>query len=87
MSDILFKNARIIDPVRNIDTKGDLGVSEGRIADCGKLKNPEIIDLEGKVLICICFIDMVNDRLTKCLKTFVFGQNNRADSYDTEYTL
>ena len=50
MSDILFKNARIIDPVRNIDTKGDLGVSEGRIADCGKLKNPEIIDLEGKVL-------------------------------------
>ena len=50
MSDILFKNARIIDPARNIDTKGDLGVSEGRIADCGKLKNPEVIDLEGKVL-------------------------------------
>ena len=50
MSDILFKNARIIDPVRNIDTKGDLGVSDGRIADCGKLKNPEVIDLAGKVL-------------------------------------
>ena len=50
MSDILFKNARIIDPARNIDTKGDLGVSDGRIADCGKLKNPDVIDLEGKVL-------------------------------------
>ncbi|MBR2631803.1 MAG: dihydroorotase [Lentisphaeria bacterium] len=50
MSDILFKNARIIDADRNIDTIGDLGVSGGVIADCGKLKNPEVIDLTGKVL-------------------------------------
>ena len=50
MSDILFKNARIIDAQRNIDTIGDLGVSDGVIADCGKLKNPEVIDLTGKVL-------------------------------------
>ena len=50
MSDILFKNARIIDAQRNIDTIGDLGVSGGVIDDCGKLKNPEVIDLTGKVL-------------------------------------
>ena len=50
MSDILFKNARIIDPERSIDTVGDLGVSNGVITDCGKLSNPEVIDLSGKVL-------------------------------------
>lgn len=50
MSEILFKNARIIDPDRKIDTKGDLGVADGVITDCGKLKNPEIVDLSGKVL-------------------------------------
>ena len=50
MSEILFKNARIIDPGRNIDTKGDIGVADGVITDCGKLKNPEVVDLTGKVL-------------------------------------
>ena len=40
MSEILFKNARIIDPARNIDTIGDLGVADEVITDCGKLKNP-----------------------------------------------
>ena len=50
MSDLLFKNARIIDPERSIDTVGDLGVSNGVITDCGKLSKPEVIDLSGKVL-------------------------------------
>ena len=52
MSEILFKNARIIDAQRNIDTIGDLGVSDGVITDCGKLKNPEVVDLTGKVISC-----------------------------------
>ena len=50
MKDILLKNARVIDPARNIDTKGDIGVSEGIIVEPAALKSPEVIDLEGKIL-------------------------------------
>ena len=50
MKEYLFRNARIIDPGRNIDSIGDLGVSDGRIAATEKLKAPEVMDLKGKVL-------------------------------------
>ncbi len=50
MKNYIFKNARIIDPARNIDVKGDLGVVDGRIVDAAEVRSPEIIDLEGKVL-------------------------------------
>ena len=49
MKEYLLKNCRLIDPVRNLDTRADLGVAEGRMADPGKLKNPEVIDLAGKI--------------------------------------
>ena len=57
MSEILFKNARIIDPVRQIDAVDSLGVADGVIVAPGKLKHPEVIDLTGKVL-CPGFIDL-----------------------------
>ena len=50
MSELLLKNARIIDPVRNIDEIGDLAVADGVIVEASELKNPEVIDLTGKVL-------------------------------------
>ncbi len=50
MSEYIFKNARVIDPLRKIDSKGDIGVAAGRIAEPATLKNPQIIDLEGKTL-------------------------------------
>ena len=50
MKEYIFKNARVIDPLRNIDTRGDIGVADGRIAEPAALKNPQIIDLDGKTL-------------------------------------
>ncbi|MBE6375798.1 MAG: dihydroorotase [Lentisphaerae bacterium] len=50
MSELLFKNARIIDPARNIDQIGDIAVADGVIVDPGKLNSPEVIDLTGKIL-------------------------------------
>ncbi len=50
MKDLLFKNARIIDPVRNVDAKGDLGVSNGLIVEASEVKDATVIDLSGKVL-------------------------------------
>ena len=50
MSELLLKNARIIDPARNIDQVGDLGIADGVIVDVAELKSPEVIDLTGKVL-------------------------------------
>ena len=50
MKDIILKNARVIDPVRNIDSVGDIAVSEGVIIEAAQAKNPEIYDLSGKVL-------------------------------------
>lgn len=46
----IFKGARVIDPVRGIDAVMDIGVSDGLIADPGKIVNPEVIDLAGKIL-------------------------------------
>ncbi|MBR2625498.1 MAG: dihydroorotase [Lentisphaeria bacterium] len=50
MSELLLKNARIIDPARNIDQIGDIAVADGVIVDPGKLNSPEVIDLTGKIL-------------------------------------
>ncbi len=50
MKDILFKNARIIDPARGIDSVGDLAVSRGRIVEKTQVADPEVIDLTAKVL-------------------------------------
>ena len=50
MKEILFKNARVIDPARNLDAVGDVGIAEGKFAAPGALKSPEVIDLTGKVL-------------------------------------
>ena len=50
MSELLLKNARIIDPARNIDQLGNIAVANGKIVEETDLKNPEIIDLSGKVL-------------------------------------
>ena len=47
---LILKNARIIDPDRNIDTIGDIGVENAVIADPGKVSNAKVIDLSGKVL-------------------------------------
>ncbi|MBC8317688.1 MAG: dihydroorotase [Desulfobulbaceae bacterium] len=55
---ILFQNCRIIDPANNIDTAGDMILSEGRITAVGKagslkLQSSEgiIFDLDGKWLV------------------------------------
>ena len=57
MNELLLKNAHIIDPARNIDEVGDIAVADGVIVDISELKNPEVIDLSGKVL-CPGFIDV-----------------------------
>ena len=50
MSEILFRNARIVDPVRSMDEIGDVAVAGGIFVEPGSLKSPEVIDLSGKVL-------------------------------------
>ncbi len=50
MKNLLFKNARIIDPGRGIDSRGDLGVADGVIVDAAEVRNPQVFDLDGKVL-------------------------------------
>ena len=50
MKEILFKNARVIDPARGLDAVGDVGVSGGKFAAPEALKSPEVVDLTGKVL-------------------------------------
>ena len=51
MNGYILKNARVIDPGRNIDAVGDIGVNaEGLFAEPASIKNPEIMDLTGKVL-------------------------------------
>lgn len=46
----IFENARVIDPVQNLDTVTDLAVADGRIVDPAHVKYAERIDLKGKVL-------------------------------------
>jgi len=57
MKELLLKNARIIDPARNIDEMGCIGIAEGKIVDPETLETPKVIDLGGKVL-CPGFVDV-----------------------------
>ncbi len=57
MAEYLFNRARLIDPVKGTDRMGDLAVSGAFITGKSELKNPEVIDLNGKVL-CRGFIDL-----------------------------
>lgn len=50
MKDMILKNARVIDPVRGIDSIGDIAVSNGVIIEAKDAVDPEVIDLSGKVL-------------------------------------
>ena len=50
MKSYILKNARVIDPGRNIDSVGDIGVCGKLIEEPSRLKDPEVIDLKGKVL-------------------------------------
>ena len=51
MNEYILKNARVIDPGRNIDSQGDIGVdSDGHFAEPETLRNPQSVDLSGKVL-------------------------------------
>ena len=57
MKELLLKNARIIDPARNIDEMGCIGIAEGKIVAPETLETPKVIDLGGKV-VCPGFIDV-----------------------------
>ena len=50
MKDIILKNARVVDPVRGIDSIGDIAVSNGVIIEAKDAKDPEVYDLSGKVV-------------------------------------
>lgn len=45
----IIRNARVIDPVRNIDTTGDIGIAGGVFTEPSKIANPEIIDASGLI--------------------------------------
>ena len=57
MEDIIYANARVVDPVRGIDCKMDVGVKDGLFAPVESLRSPKTIDLAGKVL-CPGFTDV-----------------------------
>ncbi len=46
----IFENARVIDPVQNLDTVTDIAVADGKVADPAHVKYAERIDLKGTVL-------------------------------------
>lgn len=46
----IFENARVIDPVQNLDAVTDIAVSDGKIADPAYVKYAERINLKGRVL-------------------------------------
>ena len=46
----ILKNARVIDPLRNIDSVGDIAIADGRIVNPVEVKDPQIIDCTGKVV-------------------------------------
>jgi len=57
MNDRLYINARVVDPVQNIDDVRPVGVKNGRFALPENLENPTVIDLAGYVL-CPGFMDV-----------------------------
>lgn len=56
-SSYILKGGRVVDPSRGIDTVMDIGVSNGRIADPAKIKNPEIVNVK-KLVVAPGFTDM-----------------------------
>ncbi len=50
MSRRIYRNARVVDPVRNIDRVMDVGVENGLFADPATLQDAEIVDLSGYIL-------------------------------------
>ncbi|WP_286680782.1 dihydroorotase [Tepidanaerobacter sp. EBM-49] len=49
----LLKNARVIDPLQNLDSKKDILIADGRIADIGgniDISEAEIIELSGMIV-------------------------------------
>ena len=50
MTDLLFTNARLIDPEKGSETHGTLGVKNGRIVAAQGLEGAEHIDCNGKCL-------------------------------------
>lgn len=57
MQDYILKNGRIIDPVRKLDRKMDIGISGGIIVEPSETKSPIVINLDEK-LVSPGFIDM-----------------------------
>lgn len=53
----ILKNGRVVDPSTGSDGKADIGVSNGKITDPGKLKNPKVINVKGLV-VAPGFIDL-----------------------------
>ena len=49
MKEYLLKNVRLIDPARKIDQVCDLGIAGNKMCNPADLKNPEVIDMTGKV--------------------------------------
>lgn len=51
-TELLIKNGRVIDPANNIDMKCDVLVSDGKIAEVGKVEKnvPNVIDAQGKLV-------------------------------------
>ena len=48
-NEYLLKNVRLIDPVRKIDEVCDLAIAGKQMTEPGQLKDPEVIDLNGKI--------------------------------------
>ncbi len=55
MSHILLKNARVVDPVNDVDDKLDIALADGKVASVGEdlsSENPEMeLDLSGKTVV------------------------------------
>ena len=50
MKDYILKGARVVDPKKNIDSVMDIGVSNGIFAAPENLKNPKILNMQGKIV-------------------------------------
>ncbi|MBO5762686.1 MAG: dihydroorotase [Lentisphaeria bacterium] len=50
MSEMILRGGRVVDPGRGLDCVMDLGIADGKMVDPATLKNPEIIDVSGKVV-------------------------------------
>ena len=57
MEEVIYLNARVVDPARGIDEIQDVAVRDGLFANPEELRSPTIVALQGKVL-CPGFIDV-----------------------------